>query len=103
MPQVTMGFDVFCCASPELEKKVKKGNAISHVLHSCHMWQGYADARAGAGKGALWRISFPYLTWARGLGEGGILPSPTNPGNSFIVDESFLVRNYNQIAFRRIW
>lgn len=98
-----MGYEVFCAGGPNLHDLARSGNTLSHKLISVHMWQGYADARASAGMGALWRIFFPYLTWSRGLGEGSIAASPTNPGNTFVVDDSFLVRNYNQIAFKRIW
>ena len=103
MPYTTMGFDVFHCGGPELNDKLRAGNTLLSRLLGVHMDQGYADARGGAGTGALWKIFMPYMIWARGLSVGAINHSATCPGRSFTVDDSFLVRNYNQIRLQRIW
>jgi len=103
MPYTTMGFDVFHCGNPDLHDKLRAGNTLLPRLLSIHMIQGYADARGAAGTGALWRIFIPYMTWSRGRSVGAINQSPMCPGNSFTVDDSFLVRNFNQIALNRVW
>jgi len=103
MPHTTLGLDVFHSGGPGLNDSLRAGNTLAHRLLSVHMLQGYADTRAGAGQGTLWKISLPFLTWSRGMAEGTIASSPTNPGNSFVIDDSFLIRNYNQIKISRIW
>ena len=102
MPYMTMGYEVFHCGSPGLNDQLRAGNTLIPRLLGMHMEQGYADARGGAGTGSLWRIFVPYMIWARGLAVGASQHSATCPGRSFNVDDSFLVRNYNQILLKRI-
>lgn len=103
MPYMTMGYEVFHCGSPDLEKQLRAGNTLLPRLLGIHMEQGYADARGSAGTGALWRIFMPYMIWARGLAVGAIKHSATCPARSYSVDDAFLVRNYNQIQLKRLW
>ena len=103
MPHTTMGYDVFHAGSPKLFDSLRAGNTLAHKLLSVHMLQGYADNRANAGQGCIWKISLPVLTWNRGLAQGTIAASPNNPGISYDIDDSFLIRNFNQIHVERIW
>ncbi|MEW5876346.1 MAG: hypothetical protein AB1752_14350 [Candidatus Zixiibacteriota bacterium] len=103
MPQTTMGFDLYHSGSPRLNENLRAGNTLAHKLLPFHMIQGYADNRSAAGGGVMWRVSLPYLVWARGLSTGAISCSPTTPGISYMVDDSYLIRNYGQIQVARVW
>lgn len=103
MPQTTMGFDLYHSGSPKLNDSLRAGNALAHKLLACHMLQAYADSRAASGGGVMWRFSLPYLVWARGVTTGAISSSPTTPGISYMVDDSYLIRNYGQIQVARVW
>ena len=102
MSNSTFTNEVFHAASPTFAQDLTKGSRPPKRYLDMHHVRGYADSRASAGSGALWRLHFPILVWSRGQAFGAIQVHPCNPGGSYLIDCDFLVKVSNYLRIERV-
>lgn len=93
--------ELYHSGSNTFAQELLKGRRPNKRHLDMHAVRGYAESKASAGQGAVWRIQIPALIWARGQSFGSIQSHPGNPGCSYLIEGDFLLRYHRYLRIDR--
>ncbi len=93
--------ELYHSGSKTFDQDLLKGRRPPKRYLDMHQVRGYADSKASAGQGAIWRVQVPTLIWTRGQAAGAIQYHPGNPGCSYLIEGDFLLRHAQYLSVKR--